>query len=743
MTIDDGQEHAPAEMDVEAENAVAAVAVSGTVIQAHKITGGVHHHPPRPTRPVPRQLPPVPHSFVGRVDLLADLGRSAATDGPATLAGGRPRSPIVAISAIGGAGGIGKTWLALAWAHRNLHRFPDGQLFVDLRSFSPTGRPASPVDVLGAFLDALGIDRDRQPNDADRRASLYRSLVADRRLLIVLDNAATTEQVAPLLPGSHQCTVLVTSRNHLHGLAVRYGARPVHLDVLSDVEAHTLLSTALGPERAADEDAVVELIQLCGGFPLALGLIAARAAADPRLPLVDTVAELRDLGLDAFDSDDPTASLPAVLSWSLRHLTDQQRAVFALLGTAPGPTTGLAAAAALTDLPQREAHTVLRALADASLVDRAPGGRYGMHELVGSYAARTADNLPEGFRESALRRLLDFYTHTAHDAARLLYPHGDPVKLEPLGPGVRAHPLADAPAALTWLDLEHVCLLAAQHTAIRHGWHSTVLWLAWGLDSFHALRGHRDDRLVVWRAAAEAAPHLSDPFARIRAYRSLGRAHAGLGHHDDAVAQLHHALALAEQHDDPNQQAHAHRILALTWGRRGDDRQALEHASRALDLYRGLQQSVGEAAALNEVGWYAARLGDYGTARDRCQAALTLSRHHRNRDNESSTLDSLGFVEHHSGHHRLAIEYYCDALSLRRDIGHTYQVANTLDRIGHPHAALGQYERAGEAWREALQLYEEQGRDDDAARVRHQLDDLAARDRSSPGQCASGSEPIR
>jgi TIR domain/NB-ARC domain len=379
----------------------------------------------------PRQLPGAPGLFTGRGTELAALTDATTTtpDAGAT----------VVISAIRGTGGIGKTWLALAWAHRNLHRFPDGQLFVDLHGFSPTGAPAHPVDVLGGFLDAVGVDRDRQPTDPDRRAELYRSVVADKRMLIVLDNAATTDQLIPLLPGGHRCTVLITSRNQLRGLIARHGARPIRLDVLTDAEAHTLLATALGPARAAaDAAAIAELIGLCGGFPLALGLTAARAIADPHLPLADTVADLHALGLDALDSEDPTASLPTVLSWSLRHLTQQQRQVFALLGVAPGPDTGLPAAACLTGLPERAAQVLLRTLADASLLDRTPGSRYAMHDLVRAYATTVADDLPAAVRETALRRVLDFYTHTAHAADRLLYPHRDFVPVDPPAPGV--HP---------------------------------------------------------------------------------------------------------------------------------------------------------------------------------------------------------------------------------------------------------------------------------------------------------------
>ena len=702
---------------------------------------------PVDTQPVtPRQVPAAPAPFVGRLDELGRLDATLSAAGPTRLsAQGSPSGPtteevpcgqLMLISAIGGAGGIGKTWLALHWAHHHLNHFPDGHLFVDLRGFSPTGQPARPADVLGGFLDALGVDHARQPADPELRADLYRSLVANKRMLIVLDNAATTDQVIPLLPGGHQCTVVVTSRNHLRGLIARHGAHPIHLDVLAETDAHALLTHALGPTRiAADAPAVAELIALCDGFPLALGLIVARAAANPHLPLRDTVVELRALGLDALDSDDPTASLPTVLSWSLRRLTDQQRQVFALLGIAPGPDTGLPAAAALTGLPQREAHAVLQALVEASLVDRLPGGRYGMHDLVRAYATGIADDLPARVREAALRRILDFYIHSAHTAQRLLDSHRERelTRLDPPAAGVHPHRLPDTPAAMAWFDEERACLLAAQHTATTLAWHPTVWHLAWPLQTFLYRRGHRHDQLAVWQAAAHAATHMPDPAPRILAHRYLGLAHAYLDRHEDALDHLHQALILATHHHDVTQQARTQRGLAYAWSRQRDYQQALDHARRALDLYRNLDHPVWEADALNAVGWYAARLGDYDNARAHCQAALTLFRHHHSPIGEAYTLDTLGYIDHHSGHHHQAIDHYHQTLMIGRYLGNTYEIATTLDGLGHPHAALGHTDQARTVWQEALQLYREQNRHDDATRVQRQLDNLD-RDANEPPQ---------
>ncbi|WP_033401247.1 ATP-binding protein [Actinokineospora enzanensis] len=677
------------------ENRITATGISGTVIQAHTIT----INQSRSLRPVPQQLPPVPHGFVGRADQLAEL------DTP--------------FSVIGGTGGIGKTWLALTWAHRNRDRFPDGQLFVDLHGFSPTGH-ALPADVLAGFLEALGVDRDNQPNNRDRRSDLFRSLVADKRMLVVLDNALDSEQVMPLLPGGPNCTVVVTSRSHLPGLVCRQGVRAVHLDVLTDAEARALLSTSLGRVDG-------ELVRLCGGFPLALGVIAARFAADPRVPLEDAVAELRTQGLGALDSTDPSASLPTVLSWSLRHLTPPRRSAFALLGIAPGPNIGLAAAAHLTGLSEGETYGVLRALVEASLIDRTPGGRYAMHDLVRAYAISLSPPA-----EAATRRVLDFYIHTAHTACHLLNPHRQPARpgsLMSCPPGLsteeRGLVPADDAAALAWFDAETVNLIAAQRVAVAHGWYQAVADLAWALAGYHDRRGCLHDRITVWTAVLSVAEHLP-PETSVRAHRHIGRAHADLGRPDQGIHHLRHALDLAHHCGDTTQQAHAHRELGRAHGRQGDDPRAMAHATEAVTLFRTLDNEVWEAIALNQAAWCATRLGRHDLARSYCAAALALHHAHDNADGTAAVLDTLGYTEHNSGDHDQAIHHYEHSLRLSEEVGNTYRRADTLDRLGHPHASLGHTNQSCTAWQEALTLYRAQGRPDDAARVQRQLDNLAA-----------------
>jgi tetratricopeptide (TPR) repeat protein len=401
-------------------------------------------------------------------------------------------------------------------------------------------------------------------------------------------------------------------------------------------------------------------------------------------------------------------------------LTSEEAEVFALVAIAPGPDIGLSAASSLTGLGRSRTRTVLRRLEQASLIGQASTGRYRMHDLIRRYAT-TAHELAEGTRTAALRRMLDFYTHTAHAAAHLLDSHREPIEFSPPAPGCHPQPLPDIPAAMDWFDAEHRNLLAAQRTAAAHALHRTAWQLAWTLNDFHYRRGHRHDQLAVWQIAVDSAVQLSDPGAQILTHRLLGRAHVVLGHHQEAIKALNDALALSEQQNDRALQAQAHYTLASIWP---DGRRALEHARRALDLYHGLDQPIAEANALNAVGWYAARLGDYDTGRKHCRAALALYRHHQDVAGQAQTLDSLGYIDHHSGCHHDAVQHYGRAISLYRDLDNTYETADTLDRLGHPHAALGHHDQARAVWQEARGLYRQQGRDQEAEDVERQLDRL-------------------
>ncbi|MFD4636345.1 BTAD domain-containing putative transcriptional regulator [Lentzea sp. NPDC058436] len=665
---------------------------------------------------VPLQLPAAPAMFTGRETALTELDRALVAD-PSPTAGS---CATAVISTVGGTGGIGKTWLALTWAHRNRQRFPDGQLWADLRGFGP-GEPKQAADVLADFLAALGVDRDHQPQDADARAALYRTHTAGRRMLVLLDNAATAEQVVPLLPGGDACTVLVTSRHRLPALLTRHGAHPVHLDVLTGAEARSLLHAALGDTRALGaEHAVAELIELCGGFPLALGLIAARVRADRGL-LGDVVEDLRALGLGALDSDSPDASLPTVLSYSLRRLTEEQRTVFGLLGIAPGPDIALPAAVALTGLPEAGAHRTLAALEEASLIVRRPHGRYAMHDLVRSYAADTARTMPDEVRGTALRRVVDFYLHTSCAGERVLDPHRPAIALDPST--TRPQVLAGTQEAFDWFDTEHLNLLAAQRTAGAHGWHAAAWQLGWALFTFHDRRGHVHDQLAVALHAVAAGGHLDEPDVHVLTHRLAGMAYAGLSRFPEAVEHLNRSLALAEHQGDLLSRGRNHRALAWTWRNAGNNHQALHHAVLALEAHRLLGNPVEEALSRCLTACYAAYTGHYERAAEDCEIGLRQCRRYGIPQGEAAILSTMGYIGHHTGHHHRAIRDYEAAMALHRSLGDMCHVADVLTQIGHPHAALGRHDQARASWQEALEMYVDQGRGEDAGHVRRQLEE--------------------
>lgn len=371
-----------------------------------------------PVAVLPRQLPAVTGQFVGRAAELAELAR--LVDRP-TIEG------TVLISAIGGTAGVGKTTLAVHWAHQVAGRFPDGQLYVNLRGFGPSGAVMTPAAALRGFLKSLQVSPERVPTGLDELAALYRSLLAGRRMLILLDNARDTVQVRPLLPGSAGSLVLVTSRSQLVGLVATDGAHPIALDLLTRAEARELLARRLGAARtSAEPEAVEEIITRCARLPLALAVVAARATAYRRVPLSVLARELRDSRdrLAALTADDPTTDPRAVFSWSYHALTPDAARLFRLLGTHPGPDISTAAAASLAGVVATAVRPLLAELVRGHLISESVPGRYACHDLLRAYAAEQAEHAdPDAVRAAGVRRTLDHCLHTGHAAALLLNPH--------------------------------------------------------------------------------------------------------------------------------------------------------------------------------------------------------------------------------------------------------------------------------------------------------------------------------
>ena len=664
---------------------------------------GHHGQPGRADRAgrglvVPRQLPAATAHFAGRAGELAALARSLDD---AAAAGA------VGIAAISGTAGVGKTALAVHWAHQVASRFPDGQLYVNLRGFDPSDEPLTPAEAARGFIDALAVPPERIPASLDAQIGLYRSLLAGRRMLIVLDNARDAAHVRPLLPGTAGCLVVVTSRRRLTSLAAAEGAYLVTLDVLTDAEAGKMLARRLGATRVADEpEAARELTRLCARLPLALAIAAARAADRGGVSIGALTAELRDVTvrLDALDTGESGTSMRSVFSWSYRNLTGPTARIFRVLGVHPGQDISAPAAASLAGIPVMEARRTLRELTRASLLTEPVPGRFAFHDLLRAYAMEQSETGDSEAGRAALCRVIDHYLHTSHAADQLLNPSRDPLQLDKPVPGVFPEEPAGYPQALAWFEAEHhVLLAAASHAAAagldRHAWQ-----LPWALESFFDRRGHWRDWHVTQRTALAAARRSGDLIGVACAQRELGAASTQLGDHAGAHSNLSRALSLFRQLGDRVGQARCHELIGLAYESQGCHRQALRHQEEALRLYCEAAHRAGQARARNSIGWDHACLGNYRQALRWCQQALAQTRELGDRLREAVTLDSLGYAHHHLGHHRKAVACYGSALRLYRELGNLRNRATTLTHLGDTYEASGYQEAACGAWKQALDI---------------------------------------
>jgi len=626
---------------------------------------------------VPRQLATPPAAFTGRAAELERL-HALLTGSPST----------VEIAVVSGTPGVGKTALAVHWAHQAAPRFPDGQLYADLRGFDPAGSVLGPADAVRGFLEAFGVPPQSIPAGLDGRAASWRSTLAGKRVLIVLDNARDVEQIRPLLPGTPGCLVVVTSRNRLTGLIAGYGAQPLTLDLLDRDEAGDLLAARVGAHRiAAEPDAVQEIITRCAGLPLALTITAARAASHPAFPLADLAAELA--------TADPLNDLRAVFSWSYRTLTGAAATLFRLLGLHVGPEFTAPAAASLAGLPVMDVRPLLTELADGHLVTEHTPGHFSMHDLLYAYAIELSQEHDSGTeRHRATNRMLEHYLRTAQEADRLLRPGGEPVRLAPTQAGVTPQHLADHEQAMSWLTAQHPTLVEAVRTAEHAG---VATQVSWTIATFFDRRAH-------WHTLA------------------------GAGGYDDAYSHLRRALDLFEVRGD-----HAGRagcLLALCWIRDRQDRpaDAITLARQADELCRETGDRLGQAKAANLVGWLGARTGDPAAA-ETCWRAVVLHQEVGDRYGEAASWDSLGYAHHCLGRSDEALDCYRQALKLHRTVGHRYDEAYVLVHIGETHAATGADHLATEAWESALTILGELDHPDaDALRARLE----AGTDRSAP-----------
>ncbi|XUL89240.1 ATP-binding protein [Streptomyces galilaeus] len=532
------------------------------------------------------------------------------------------------ISAIGGAAGIGKTALAVHWAHQVRDRFPDGQLYVNLHGFDHDRQPLEPSEALELLLRGLGLAASEIPPHHEAQGRVFRTLLADRRMLVLLDNAASAEQVRPLLPSGPTCRVLVTSRNRLGDLVAHDGAHALPLDLLQPDEARALLSRTLGKDRIDDDrHAVDELIRLCGSLPLALRVAAARLAGDPGLRTADLVAEMTEGNrLEALEPEgEPNSPLRTAFSVSYGVLAPGARRLFRLLGLFPGAEFTAEAAAALLDTPLPQARRLIGALASAHLIEPATAARYRFHDLLREYAQECAlveEAAPD--REAALERLLVWYLNAARTTAGTgLFPELPSSLRAGRHPGM---PSDTAPGP--WLDAERANLLAVINHAAHHGPRPVAWYLTSALFSDFWI--HLPRR--TWQTTAQTA------------------------------------LDAAETEGDLFGQAATHSSLAAARWDRGHVRQAMEHATRALDISRELGWAPGEASGRGLRGftlWSMARLD---SAYDDFTAGLRIFREIGHRYFEGFGVVGLGMA--------------C------RDLGRLHEAAEHLERAVHLEAEV-------------------------------------------------------
>jgi DNA-binding SARP family transcriptional activator len=666
------------------------------------------------SRPVvPRQLPAAVPDFTGRRSQLAALTRmldESGADSPGT----------VMITAIGGTAGVGKTALALHWAHQVAGRFRDGQLYVNMRGFDPSGVPLAPAQAVHGFLDALGVPPDRIPLQPEAQAGLYRSLLADRKMLIVLDNVRDEQQVKPLLPASPASLIIVTSRNQLAGLAAADRARLLSLDVLSQHEAVHMLTARIGPGRAAAEPGVAgEIASLCGRLPLALAVTAARAEARPEFPLAAIAAELLDRAdrLDALDAGDPASSVRAVFSWSYRQLSDEAARIFRLLGLHPGPDISPAATASLAAVDESRARHVLADLTRAHLLAEHVPGRYTLHDLLRAYASDEARNTDsEAERAAAIGRMLDHYLHTARDAASVMLPSFGPMPLAPASAGTTPEQFTGHQQAMSWFAAEYHVVFAAMALAAESGLNSHAFLMSLAMHPFQATQRYDLEWSATKRMAVAAGIR-----AEAAIIASGGRKVAGtLGDYEWIPQYYANSIKVYRQLGNPQGEALCLYALATVAEFLGQYAEALSYAEQSAGLCSSIGDRTGETQLLNAVGWYHALLGDYPEARRMCRQALALNAHHGSRHLEGDIWSSLGYAESHSGDFGAAADCYERALRIFRTVGDRWGEAETLTYLGDVRRAIGELLQARRHWQLAVAILDDL-QHPHAARVRAKL----------------------
>ncbi|MBV8542175.1 MAG: tetratricopeptide repeat protein [Pseudonocardiales bacterium] len=675
---------------------------------------------------VPRQLPADVTHFTGRNAELATLDAFLAQD-----EGDRPA--VMVIAAVAGTAGVGKTALVVHWAHRVRDRFPDGQLFIDLRGYDP-GPPMAPQQALEEFLRALEVPAERIPAGVGARAALYRSVLDGRRVLIVLDNANTAEQVRPLLPGSAPCRVVVTSRSRLSGLVARDGASRVTLDLLPPAEAIALLRHVIADRRvAAEPESTAELASRCAYLPLALRIAAERALTHPHVTLGDLAGELavvhNRLDLLATGDEDETTTVRAVFSWSYHALPSDAARTFRLLGLHAGPDISAPAAAALTDTTPAQARRLLETLVGWHLIEETGADRYRLHDLLRVYAAERAKaEETDHDRAAAVRRVLTWYLHTGDAADRILNPHRRRIPLE--SPEVACSPLefTGYAQALSWCEVQRANLVAAIRQADEADEHLIACRLPLALWGFFDLRKHWADLIATYNIGRTAAQHLHDRKVEAWTLGAVGMAYFHLRQHDEAFDHYQCSLAISREIDDQWAEAISLTGLSQACFYLGRHKEALDYSQQALSISQGIDDPWSETFALVNIGAVHRKLQHFQDALDYFQRALAVVRHAHDRSGEATVLHNLGATYRDLQRLEDALEYFQRAHITYREISDRWGEARTLLNIGDILRKFNQTEAAATYWRQALPIFEDFKDSVKAAKIRACLETLGPPD---------------
>ncbi|NKZ04726.1 ATP-binding protein [Actinomadura latina] len=661
------------------------------------VSGDKHVHlaPPQEAESPPRQLPLDVPGFTGRRDVLDRLDALVAGEGPAP-----------AIITLTGMPGIGKTALAVHWAHLVADHFPDGQLFLDLRGYSKRG-PISPREALGQALRTLRVPSSRLPVEEDELAALYRSRLAGERVLIVLDDAASAQQVYPLLPGTSSCVVVVTARRKLTALVARWGARAMALDLLSPGEARDLVGEVAGRERTQREPAATaELVQMCARLPLALRVAAANLATRPHQSVADTVNALAegDRLATLAAGEDPGEAVGAAFDLSYRTLAPERRRAFRLLGLFEGSNVAPAAVGALLGTTPEAARRLLDDLETAGLVQAIGGDRYHLHELLREYAqGRALKEDSNVVRTAAVQRLSMWYLTTAQQAGRFLDRYRRTIRQELTAPPVDPDP-AERARHLEWFAAEQQNLTELVRQVARLHWDQLTWELSDAVYDFFELRRYCHENLEVHRFGLEAAQRVSNPLARFFMHHHISVIYRELGQTQEALLEAATALQLSVQMEDRYGEAAVLDNMARTHLQLSDYRMALDLGKQALDIRREISDRHAEATTLDTLARGYQGLSKYDRAYECAADALEIRKEIEDLRGEAETLDNMARIYYGWGRMRESQDSTEQALKIRREIGDRHGEGETLAFLGFLYMRIGRHLKARAYAEEALRI---------------------------------------